>query len=82
MIGLYRDPTGERVFEKYGKSSSKSQVPTGMVAAVAGIDHDSIDTLKRRVKELEGVLSTHVCRHYIASYNIMPHLQHYTISLV
>jgi hypothetical protein len=56
MIGLYRDPTGERVFEKYGKSSSKSQVPTA-VAAAAGID---IDTLKRRVKELEGVLSTHV----------------------
>ena len=59
MIGLYRDPTGERVFEKYGKSSSKSQVPT-VVAAAAGIDHDSIDTLKRRVKELEGVLSSHV----------------------
>ena len=81
MIGLYRDPTGERVFEKYGKSSSKSQVPTGMVAAVAGVDHDSIDTLKRRVKELEGVLSTHVCHIasnviIIASY-IMPHLQHY-----
>ena len=47
------------MFEKYGKSSSKSQVPTA-VAAAAGIDHDSIDTLKRRVKELEGVLSTHV----------------------
>ena len=60
MIGLYRDPTGERVFENYAKSSSKSQVPT-VVAAVVGVDHDSIDTLKRRVKELEGVLSTHVC---------------------
>ena len=59
MIGLYRDPTGERVFENYGKSSSKSQVPA-MVAAAVDVDRDSIDTLKRRVRELEGVLSTHV----------------------
>ena len=60
MIGLYRDPTGERVFENYGKTSSKqSQIPVG-VAAVAGVDHDSIDILKKRVQELEGILSKHV----------------------
>lgn len=61
MIGLYRDPTGEKVFENYGKSSSKSQVPV-VVAAVTGVDHaDSVDTLKKRLRELEGVLATHVC---------------------
>ena len=55
MVGLYRDPTGEKVFEKYNKPSSRSQLP----AAVHG-SGDNIDSLKKRVRELEGILSTHV----------------------
>ena len=60
MIGLYRDPTGERVFEEYAKSSSTSRVPASHVIASIG-EHDSVDSLKKRVKELEGILSSHVC---------------------
>ena len=57
MIGLYRDPTGEKIFEKYnGKSSSKGNAAVA-VASVAG---DSTDSLKKRVKELEELLSSNV----------------------
>lgn len=61
MIGLYRDPTGERVFEKYGgKSSSKSNNIPVAVVSVAG---DSVDSLRRRVAELEDMLLMNVCPH-------------------
>ena len=55
MVGLYRDPTGEKVFEKYDKPSSRSQVPV-----VSGTG-DNTDSLKKRVRELEGILMNHVC---------------------
>ena len=57
MIGLYRDPTGEKVFEDYdGKSSSKTN-GKGVISSVI----DSADTLRKRVKHLEEVLSSNVC---------------------
>ena len=60
MIGLYRDPTGEKVFEQYnGKSSSKSNAQVGVVSSA--IDNVDVDSLKKRVKNLEEVLSSNVC---------------------
>ena len=51
MVGLYRDPEGKKVFSKTGPSQTNLP-PTS--------DSDTIDTLRRRVQELENEVSVTV----------------------
>ena len=48
MVGLYRDPEGKKIFAK--TDPSQANVPPTS-------DSDTIDTLKRRVQELENEVS-------------------------
>ena len=48
MVGLYRDPEGKKIFSK--TDPSQANVPPTT-------DSDTIDTLKRRVQELENEVS-------------------------
>ena len=57
MLGVYKDPEGESVFNKTtsggGAHISSSQMNTNVVA-----DRNTIDTLRKRVRELEGIVNT------------------------
>ena len=48
MVGLYRDPEGKTIFSKTDPSQANAP-PTS--------DQCTIDTLKRRVQELENVVT-------------------------
>lgn len=65
MVGLYKDPLGENVFSK-----SDHDFPTGDILSAGVVAPGSIqlqrcvafgteDTLKRRIKELERIVSTY-----------------------
>ena len=57
MVGLYRDPEGKKIFSKTDPSQANMPPTT---------DSDTIDTLKRRVQELENEVSVIVKCWYAA----------------
>ena len=50
MVGLYKDPKGERIFDK-----SKS---SGSVTCTTNFQTQTMEDLKKRVKELEAIVAS------------------------
>ena len=73
MIALYKDPKGENVFS----DSATRDVGLGSLPALAQQQRElqlsTEDTLRRRIKQLENLLSTYTVRYYIIphEYNII-----------
>ena len=58
MVGLYKDPTGKDIF----KGSSTSGPPSmPMSTYMTKSRMSETDTLKQKIKELEGELENKVC---------------------
>lgn len=59
MVGLYRDPKGEKVFSDFHTSDALQSVGVpGSIQLQKGTVFGTEDTLRKRVKELEHILST------------------------
>ena len=71
MIALYKDPKGENVFG----DSATHDVGLGSLPAQQQreLQLSTEDTLRRRIKQLENLLSTYTVRYYIIphEYNII-----------
>ena len=52
MVALYKDPKGEKVFDKYETPSFKSQQQNKQDTTTG-----TIDSLKKRIQELESLLA-------------------------
>ena len=57
MVALYKDPKGEKVFDKYETPSFKSQQQTARKQEPAESTTGTIDSLRKRIQELETLLA-------------------------
>ena len=57
MVALYKDPKGEKVFDKYETPSFKSQQQTARKQEPTESTTGTIDSLRKRVQELETLLA-------------------------
>jgi hypothetical protein len=64
MIGLYRDPKGENVFSNSASRDVGSLLNVGSLPAQQQreLQLSTEDTLRRRIKQLENLLSTYTVR--------------------
>ena len=54
MVGVYKDPKGEKVFDM-----SVEMTIAAAERNTASADSDTVTSLKRRITELEGIVSTY-----------------------
>ena len=54
MVALYKDPKGEKIFDKYGTPSFKSQQGTATESTPGTTD----SALRKRIVELENIIAT------------------------
>lgn len=60
MVGLYNDPKGERIFSKSGTDHMNNSVVASMTRSTKNSSGE-VETLRKRVKELESLLEKKVC---------------------
>lgn len=60
MVGLYHDPQGESVF----KSTNPSTLETPITIRSASTDKETIESLRKRIRELETDVSQYQVSHY------------------
>ena len=56
MIALYKDPKGEKVFDKYETPSFKSQLQHTQKQQPTDSATETVDSLKKRIEELENMV--------------------------
>lgn len=59
MIGLYKDPKGENVFSDTHTGDVASVGKVGSLQLQRGTASGTEDTLRKRIRELESILSTY-----------------------
>ena len=62
MIGLYKDPKGENVFSDTHTGDVASAGIVGSLQLQRGTVFGTEDTLRKRIRELESILSTYQVR--------------------
>ena len=62
MIGLYKDPKGENVFSDTHTGDVASAGVAGSIQLQRGSSFGTEDTLRKRIRELESILSTYQVR--------------------
>ena len=70
MIGLYKDPKGENVFSDTHTGDVASAGIVGSLQLQRGTAFGTEDTLRKRIKELEGILSTYQVRVAVQKVNV------------
>ena len=72
MIALYKDPKGENVFS----DSATRDIDLGSLPAQQQreLQLGTEDTLRRRIRQLENLISTYTVRYYIIPYEYTKHL--------
>ena len=63
MIALYKDPKGEKVFDKYETPSLKSQLQLTQQQQHTDSATETIDSLKQRIRELENIVTENQVEH-------------------
>ena len=63
MIALYKDPKGEKVFDKYETPSLKSQLQLTQQQQPTDSATETIDSLKQRIRELENIVTENQAEH-------------------
>ena len=64
MVALYKDPNGEKIFDKYETPSFKTQqqqqqpVQLERWQCTDSSTETQVDSLKKKIRELEGMLAT------------------------
>ena len=71
MVALYKDPKGEKVFNKYGTPSfmsqqQKQQQADSAISTIGTTDHDS--QLIKRIQELENIIAAKQVCIYLYTY--------------
>ena len=69
MVALYKDPKGENIFKKSGNTEAATFVPKSMGGEGGEADNNDMETLKKRIKDLESELEKAKVRKEEESYN-------------